>query len=168
MSIKPVRMYSWLVLAALLPAASLGADIASTAPPVQAQRLVSLREAAIEGVWDSTVTLTPCQNSSIVLARFRALNQFSRHGSLIATSQVAQPPSLGRWQWLGGRSYRASFRLQRFGAGGVFEGLTQVTRVIQLAADGRSFSGVVATELFDLSDTVFMKGCGLETATRIY
>ena len=123
---------------------------------------------AIEGVWDSRVSLHPCADPSIVLANFRALNQFNRHGSLVATSQVAQPPSLGKWKWLGGRRYRAEFRFQRFGAGGAFEGLTQVTRVIRLAADGKSFTSVVATELYDLTDTLFATGCGQEEAKRVF
>lgn len=158
MSFKSFSMCSLLALAAALPATSLTARAAEPAPPVQ----------AIEGVWDSTVTLTSCQNPDIVIASFRALNQFDRHGSLIATSQVAPPPSLGAWKWLGGRSYRASFRFQRFGAGGVLEGMTQVTREIRLAADGNSFTGVVATELYDLTDTLFLRGCGRESARRLY
>lgn len=121
----------------------------------------------IEGVWDSRVSLHSCADPTIALASFRALNQFNRHGSLVATSQVAQPPSLGQWKWLGGRRYRAVFRFQRFGAGGVFEGLTQVTRVIRLNADGKTFASEVTTELYDLSDTLFITGCGKEEAARI-
>lgn len=158
MSFKSLQLGSMLVLAAALPAVSPAAEGANPAPVLQ----------AIEGVWDSTVTLRSCQNPAIVIANFRALNQFNRHGSLVATSQVAPPPSLGHWEWLGGRSFRATFRFQRFGAGGVFEGTTQVIREIQLAADGNSFTGVVATELYDLSDTLFARGCGAEAARRVY
>lgn len=146
-----------ILMAGALWLASVGAVAATTA---------SARN--IEGVWDSQVTLHPCADDSVVLAGFRALNQFNRHGSLVATSQVAQPPSLGEWKWLGGRRYRAVFRFQRFGTGGVFEGLTQVTRVIRLSADGKSFTGAVKTELYDLSDTHFMTGCGTEEAVRVF
>jgi hypothetical protein len=146
-----------ILLAGMLGMASLNAG---AAVPSNAQ--------AIEGVWDSRVSLSPCADPTIVLASFRALNQFNRHGSLVATSQVAQPPSLGQWKWLGGRRYRAVFRFQRFGAGGVFEGLTQVTRVIRLAPDGKSFTGEVTTALYDLSDSLFATGCGKEEAARIF
>lgn len=146
-----------ILLAGMLGMAALDA---SAAVPLSAQ--------AIEGVWDSRVSLSPCADPTVVLASFRALNQFNRHGSLVATSQVAQPPSLGRWKWLGGRRYRAEFRFQRFGAGGVFEGLTQVTRVIRLASNGRSFTGEVTTALYDLSDTLFATGCGKEEAARVF
>ncbi len=168
MSRKSLQVYSLLVLAAALPAASFVASAAGPAVAAQVDRVASIRQTAIEGVWDSTVTLTSCPDPSVVIARFRALNQFNRHGSLIATSQAAPPPSLGRWEWLGGRHFRATFRFQRFGAGGVFEGTTQVTREIRLAPDGNSFTGVVATELFDLTDTPFAKGCGEEAARRLY
>lgn len=157
MTFKPIQV-SLLVLSGALAAAGVTAGAATPTPVVQ----------AIEGVWDSTVTLTVCQNPSVVIAQFRALNQFNRHGSLVATSQVAPPPSLGAWEWLGGRSFRASFRFQRFGAGGVLEGTTKVTRDIRLSADGNSFTGVVATELYDLGNTLFARGCGAEAATRLY
>lgn len=145
------------LLTAALGLASLSAGAATLTP-----------ERAIEGVWDSRVTLHPCPDPTVVLASFRALNQFNRHGSLVATSQVAQPPSLGKWKWLDGRRYRAVFRFQRFGAAGAFEGMTQVTREIRLSASGNSFTSVVATELYDLSDTLFAAGCGREEATRIF
>lgn len=147
---------SGLVLASVLPLSATAAGSAAGSG------------SAIQGTWDSTVTLTSCQDPTIVIASFRALNQFDRHGALVATSQVAPPPSLGTWKWLGGRRYRASFRFMRFGAGGAFEGFTQVTRVIRLAADGKSFTGVVATKLYDLSDTAFAEGCGSESASRVY
>jgi hypothetical protein len=121
----------------------------------------------IEGVWDSTVTLQAC-GSNVTLRSFRALNSFEVTGALVATSEVAPPPSLGRWRWLGGRSFKAQFQYLRLGASGVFEGMTRVTRVIELAPDGRSFTGVVSTQLFDVADTVFAEGCGKEAATRVF
>jgi hypothetical protein len=145
-------MHTLLLIAAMVPATG-----HASPPPT-----------AIQGVWDSTVTLASCLDPAIVLVSFRALNQFNPHGSLIATSQIAPPPSLGAWEWLGGQRYRAKFRFQRFGVGGVFEGMTQVSREIQLGADRRSFTSVVATELFDLTDTLFARGCGRETAKRVY
>jgi len=152
-----------LVMAVMLPLAA-----ATGSLPAPALAAVPASAGAIEGVWDSSVTLVSCQDSTIQIAKFRALNQFNRHGGLVATSQVAPPPSLGEWKWLGGRKYRATFRFQRFGTGGAFEGLTQVTRKIRLAADGKSFTATVATELYDLSDTLFAQGCGLEDARRAF
>jgi hypothetical protein len=161
-------MHSLLLVVAMLPAASLAADSTVKTSSATADLTALAQLTTIQGVWDSTVTLTSCLDPAIVLISFRALNQFNQHGSLIATSQVAPPPSLGKWEWLGGRRYRAKFRFQRFGVGGVFEGLTQVTREIRLAADRNTFTSVVATELYDLSDTLFARGCGRETARRLY
>lgn len=123
------------------------------------------RRPSIEGVWDSTVTLQVCGSGSI-LRTFRALNMFEHHGALVATSEAVPPPSLGRWRWTGGRTFRAQFQFMRLGAGGVFEGMTRVTRAIEMAPDGKSFTSVVSTRMFDVSDTLFAEGCGKESATR--
>jgi hypothetical protein len=121
----------------------------------------------IEGVWDSTVTLQVCGGGP-VLRTFRALNLFEDDGSLVATSEAVPPPSLGQWRWTGGRTYRAQFQFLRFGAGGVFEGMTRVTRHIQMAPDGKSFTSVVSTQMFDVTDTLFAEGCGKESAKRVF
>jgi hypothetical protein len=122
---------------------------------------------SIEGVWDSTVTLQVCGGGPVIRT-FRALNLFEDDGSLVATSAAVPPPSLGRWRWLGGNTYRAQFQYMRLGAGGVFEGMTRVTRAIKMAPDGKSFTSVVSTQLFDVTDTLFAEGCGKESATRVF
>ncbi|HEV8331096.1 MAG TPA: hypothetical protein VGQ22_06745 [Steroidobacteraceae bacterium] len=122
---------------------------------------------SIEGVWDSTVTLQVCGGGAIIRT-FRALNLFEDDGSLVATSEAVPPPSLGRWRWLGGSTYRAQFQYLRLGAGGVFEGMTRVTRQIQMAPDGKSFTSVVSTQFFDVANTLFAEGCGKESATRVF
>jgi len=144
-------------LIAALPATTFGGDV---------ETLFHSRP-SIEGVWDSTVTLQVCGGGP-VLRTFRALNLFEDDGALVATSEAVPPPSLGRWRWLGGRTYRAQFQFMRLGAGGVFEGMTRVTRHIQMAADGKSFTGVVSTQMFDVTDTLFAEGCGKESAARVF
>ena len=143
-------------LIAALPATTFGGEV---------ETLFHSRP-SIEGVWDSTVTLQVCGGGP-VLRTFRALNLFEDEGSLVATSEAVPPPSLGRWRWLGGRTYRAQFQFMRLGASGVFEGMTRVTRHIQMAADGKSFTGVVSTQVFDVTDTLLAEGCGKESATRV-
>jgi hypothetical protein len=144
-------------LIAALPATTFGGEV---------ETLFHSRP-SIEGVWDSTVTLQVCGGGP-VLRTFRALNLFEDDGSLVATSEAVPPPSLGRWRWLGGRTYRAQFQFMRLGAGGIFEGMTRVTRQIQMAADGKSFTSVVSTQAFDVTDTLFAEGCGKESATRVF
>jgi hypothetical protein len=143
----------------LLPAAGFGAQTAAGSftswPP------------SITGVWDSTVTLHGCGGGPVIRS-FRALNLFEHDGGLVATSEVAPPPSLGRWKWTGGRRFRAQFQFMRFGAGGVFEGMNRVSRSIELAADGKSFTSVVSIQMFDITDTLFAQGCARESATRVF
>jgi hypothetical protein len=145
-------------LIAALPATTFGGD---------AQTSFHGTRPSIEGVWDSTVTLQVC-GSGPVIRTFRAINLFEDDGSLVATSEAVPPPSLGRWRWTGGRTYRAQFQFMRLGAGGVFEGMTRVTRAIQMAPDGKSFTSVVSTRMFDITDTLFAEGCGKEWATRVF
>lgn len=125
------------------------------------------RPPSIEGVWDSKVTLQVCGGGPVIRT-FRAINLFEHHGELVATSEAVPPPSLGQWRWTGGRTYRAQFQFMRLGAGGVFEGMSRVTRAIEIAADGKSFTSVVSTQMFDVADTLFAEGCGKEVATRVY
>jgi hypothetical protein len=96
------------------------------------------------------------------------MNLFGLDGSLVATSTVAPSPSLGVWRHLDGQIYRAKFRFFRYGSGGVFEGVQQVTRRIKMADNGNAFTSKVSIEMFDLSDTVFNTLCGNETATRVF
>jgi len=145
-------------LIAALPAATFGEDLQTS--------FYGFRP-AIEGVWDSTVTLQVCGGGPVI-REFRALNLFEEDGSLVATSVAVPPPSLGRWRWTGGRTYTAQFQYLRLGAGGVFEGTTRVTRQIKMAADGKSFTSVVSTQFFDLTDTLFAEGCGMESAKRVF
>jgi hypothetical protein len=145
-------------LIAALPATTFGGDL---------QTPLDWRRPSIEGVWDSTVTLQAC-GTGINLRTFRALNTFEHDGELAATSEIAQAPSFGKWRWTGGRNYRARFQFMRYGAGGVFEGMTRVTRAIELSADGKSFTGVVSTQFFDIANTLFAEGCGREAATRVF
>ena len=147
-----------LLLAALLPTAAFSEQTAS---------YDSVGRLSIKGVWDSTVTLQVCGGGP-VLRTFRALNLFAHDGSLVATSVAVPPPSLGKWRWLGGRKFRATSQLMRLGAGGVFEGMTRVSRDIEMAQDAQSFTSVVTTQLFDVTDTPIQEGCGKEVARRVY
>lgn len=125
------------------------------------------RQAAIEGVWNSNVTLKTC-DLGIEVGTLRATNLFARDGSIVATSTVARDPSLGQWRRVGERKFVAKSRFFRYGPGGIFEGVQQVTRRITMARNGKSFTGEVLVEMFDLSDTLFRTSCGTEAATRVY
>jgi hypothetical protein len=161
------RWWAQALLAVVLaPAAGVCEELMASEPSQLTPATVH-KPGAIRGVWDSVVTIQVC-NGGPTLRTFRALNLFERDGSLVATSEVARPPSLGKWLWLGGRKFRAMFRFQRFGAGDVFEGVTEVTREIEVAPGGKSFTGVVSTTTYDITGTLMAQGCGKEEATRIF
>ncbi len=125
------------------------------------------RRAAIQGVWDSSVTLSVC-GSGAVIRSFRALNSFASGGSLVATSEVAQQPSLGVWRWLGLSNFTAQFRFQRFDASGVLQGFTEVTRDIEMDSSRDAFSSVFSIRQLDLQGGEVARGCGLEVAQRVF
>jgi hypothetical protein len=123
----------------------------------------------IEGLWDSNVTIQDC-NTGTVLATFRGLGLFIRGGALEQTNNL--PPilgkaALGQWQHLGGSHYSAQFQFYRYDATGVWLGTQKVTRDIQLAPGGASFTGVIASTVLDVNDNVIGTGCGVEAATRV-
>jgi hypothetical protein len=123
--------------------------------------------ASIEGVWDTTVTLTTC-DTNIILRTFRGTNLFEEDGSNVATSVAAPTPTLGRWRHLGGRRFSASGRFFRYDPAGTFLGSTQLTRTIEMKPDEQTFTSVVKTELFDVFDNPVGTGCGTELSKRIY
>jgi hypothetical protein len=127
----------------------------------------SRHQAAIEGVWDTTVTLFTC-DSHIILRTFRGTNLFEEDGSNVATSVAAPTPTLGRWRYLGGRRYVAIGRFFRYDPAGTFLGWTQLTRTIEMKPDEQSFASVVKTDLFDVFDNAVGAGCGSELSKRIY
>ena len=158
-----------MTIATLWKTVTLGLIVAVPATTFGGDALTAFhgRAPSIEGVWDSTVTLQVCGGGPVIRA-FRAINMFEHHGALVATSEAVPPPSLGRWRWTGGRTFRAQFQFMRLGASGVFEGMTRVTRSIEMAPDGTSFTSVVSTQFFDVANTLFAEGCGKESATRVY
>jgi len=126
------------------------------------------QRARIEGVWDSSVTVHVCGDPRAELRTFRALNLFEQDGSLVATSVAVPPPSLGKWQWLGGRKYHAEFRFLRLDPAGDFAGSQHVTRSIEMGATRDDFTSVVRIEVFGIDDKPLgAAGCALESAHRV-
>jgi hypothetical protein len=167
METKSRRWTPLLAGLASLPLAAIGSASDTQGQERSERAALMARAGGIQGVWDSIVTLRVC-NSGPVLATFRALNLFEKNQSLIATSQVAQTPSLGVWQWQGGQKFRAMFRLQRFGADGSFEGVNDVAREIVLDPDSSQFTSTVSVKVYDIAGTLVAQTCGEEVATRVF
>lgn len=123
----------------------------------------------LEGVWESQVTIRVCPAGDPIRT-FRGLTLFSRGGSSTATNNnppSTNSPALGRWEYQGGRRYRAVFRFFRFNPDGTFAGAQRITRNITLSPDGDHLTGTISFEVFDVNDNLIQTGCSTETATRV-
>ena len=121
----------------------------------------------IIGVWDSQVTIRSCQTGA-ALATFRAMETILGDGGLVDTN--AAPPStrgpgFGRWEYLGGTQYKATFRFFLYNPDGTFAGVRRVSRIIEL--DGDNLMSTVSIEVFDPNDVLISTGCGTELAKRV-
>jgi hypothetical protein len=127
------------------------------------------KEERIEGVWDSRVTIINCQTGASITS-FRAMETFLRGGGLVDTN--AAPPStrgpgLGRWQYVGGGQYTASFRFFLYNPDGTFAGVRRVSRTIDLGFGGDTLTSTVAIQVFDPNDILISTACATETARRV-
>lgn len=173
----PLRMISGLALAVILVLTAVQIP-ASAQDPRDTQdelrqensRGISIsqkKEERIEGVWDSRVTIRNCQTGNPITT-FRAMEIFIRGGSLVDTN--AAPPStrgpgFGRWEYIGGGQYTATFRFFLYNPDGTFAGVRRVTRTIDL--NGDNLTSTVSIEVFDPSDALVSTACATEIAKRV-
>lgn len=125
---------------------------------------------AIEGVWESSVTIKDCTSGAVVRT-FKGVGLFHRGGSLTADNSLPRPSqgiSLGNWRRDTGQAYTANFRFLRFNADGSLAGSQKVRRSLTLAADNNSFTGTLTGQVLDTAEVVLQPICGTETALRIY
>jgi hypothetical protein len=123
----------------------------------------------IEGVWTSDVTIKDC-SSGTILATFNGLGMFMRGGALLQTNNMnpaLASPSAGHWEFEGHGLYSATFQFFRFDTTGAWTGVQKVTRDIQLAKDGATFTSTIAFTTYDVNGNVIATGCGTENATRV-
>jgi hypothetical protein len=123
----------------------------------------------IEGVWMSDVTIKDC-SSGTILATFHGLGMFIRGGALLQTNNMnpaLASPSAGHWEYHGQGLYTATFQFFRFDTTGTWTGVQKVTRDIQLARDGATFTSTIAFTTYDVNGNVIASGCGTEAATRV-
>ncbi len=125
---------------------------------------------AIEGVWESAVSIKDCTSGAVVRS-FKGEGVFHRGGTLTADNSL--PPatrstSFGAWKRDAGVAYTAKFRFLRFNPDGTVAGTQRIARAIVLAADGNSFTGTITGQVLDNAEVVLQPVCGSETAVRIY
>jgi hypothetical protein len=124
----------------------------------------------IEGLWDEYVTVTNCANGA-PLVTFRATNLFASGGALTAVNSnppASNGPTLGTWWRVSHHGdFGAKMRFFRFNPDGSFAGVQQVTREIFVDPDGRTLTGTVISELFDVNDNLIATGCATEVGERV-
>src|SRR5450755_4132624 len=133
-----------IILRSIIPMMAVAAvSVASAAVPPQ-------QSAPLQGVWDSQVTLTDCNGNT--LAAFRAFEIFHQGGTLTSTDNTPPTlhgPGLGTWERVNGRKYTSPFQFFNFNPDGSFAGVQKIDRVIQLAADGNSYTSTVTFGAYD-------------------
>ena len=125
---------------------------------------------AIEGVWESNVTIKDCA-SGAVLRTFKGAGLFHRGGSLTADNSLpraTQGIALGNWKRNAGKDYTANARFLRFNADGSLAGSQKLQRAFTLASDGNNFAGTLTAQVLDSDGAQLQTICGSETAVRIY
>ena len=125
------------------------------------------REERIEGVWDYRATILDCQTGNPIRT-FRAMDTFINGGSLVDTNTsppATRGPGFGRWQFVGGSQYTATFRFFMYNPDGTFAGVRRVTQAIDL--NGDDLNSMVRIEVFDPNDTLISTACATATAKRV-
>ena len=102
------------------------------------------------GFFDSQVTLTDCNGG--VIRTFESYQLFNQGGTLTSTDN--QPgssphPGIGTWQCLGGEATRRHFRSSPSTPTAPGPDKPRSTEILQLAADGNSYTSAGSVEFFD-------------------
>jgi len=124
---------------------------------------------AIEGVWDSTVTIKDCATGA-TLNTFKGSSLFHRGGSLSGDNSNPPPTrgaAFGAWNRGTGGAYTANLWFTRFNPDGTLAGTQKVERSFVVAANGDTFSGTLTLQIINPTGAVVAQGCGSESAARV-
>jgi hypothetical protein len=122
----------------------------------------------IEGVWDAEVTVRNCSTEAII-STFRGVNMMHRGGTVSDTNSAApatRGPGFGHWSRNADGSYAVKFRFYRYNADGSLAGVSVVSSVRTLQADGGAYEGVTRAEFRDLNGAVLQTVCVTDVGTR--
>lgn len=124
---------------------------------------------AIEGVWDSGITIKDC-TSGAAMAAFKGASLF-HHGGTLSGDNSMPPASrgaaFGTWKHGAGTSYTANLWFTRYNPDGTVAGTQKVERALTLAADGNSLSGTLTLQVINPAGVVVASGCGAESGVRV-
>jgi hypothetical protein len=148
---------SAIAAAAVAASAVAGTLAASSAPASKANRLT--------GTWTATI-VRPAP-----LPPLRSLVVFNDDGTSIETSSeppASRSPQFATWERLEGRRYAATGQHFIFNPQtGELAGTRKISRTIELAPDGDSFTAVARVTTLDPSGNVVGQGTATATAERM-
>jgi hypothetical protein len=131
-------------------------------------------QAAIEGVWLPTVTITDCQTQAVI-ATFPAMEIYLGGGGYVGFGAVTKSDQvgMGAWRHVGGRNYRAEYQFVTYGF--PFDSpdsppdgnLLKVSETIRLNAAGTAFTSTSTADLLDADGNVLARTCGHREARRL-
>ena len=126
----------------------------------------------LEGIWRVTRMGVDCQSGQ-QRPPFSAIMSFGRDGSYTgyAVPPFSPPasgsPEYGTWKHEpGARNYSFRFLSNNYDDSGAFDGTTEVTGAVQVAAGGDAFSYTAVVDFFDANGDPLFSACGKATGTR--
>ncbi|MBA3632990.1 MAG: hypothetical protein H0W58_09320 [Acidobacteria bacterium] len=123
---------------------------------------------ALEGSWDSQVTVFNCQTGAVIRT-FPAMNTFMQGGTMQEFgigSGLLRGPGHGVWSYNSGQSFSSNFQFFRFNADGTFAGKQINRRQINVSRFGNSFTATTAAEIYNPAGVLIATGCANEVGTR--
>jgi hypothetical protein len=146
------------VAAAAVAASAVGGTLsASSNPASHANRLT--------GTWIGTVT------RPAPLPALRSLQVFNSDGTAVESSNEppgTRSPQFATWERIDGRRYAATGQHFIFNPQtGEFVGTRKISRTIELAPDGQTFTAVARVTTLDASGNVVGQGTATATAQRM-
>jgi len=123
-------------------------------------------DVAIEGTWLSKVTTANPPPG--VPPVFLSMATFTGTGQALEWNNTTQDRSvgLGEWARTGHRTFVRTFTYFVFGPGHVFASFTQVTSLIELAADGETYTATNEFRIYSPSGVLLISGQTTAVANR--
>ena len=123
---------------------------------------------AVEGVWESVVTVKDC-TSNAVLTTFRGVSVMHRGGTMSADNSqpvATRGAAFGTWKRGSGNAYTTNFVFMNFNPDNTLAGTQKVQRNLTVAADGNALTGTTTIKIIDAAGAVLRQACATETGVR--
>lgn len=124
---------------------------------------------ALVGAWRHTASVAPC-NTTIPPREIQAMILYNAGGtaSSYGTAPPAtQGPSFGVWSQVGRQRYSARLLYYRFNADGSFDGVQDISKDIQLSADGNHATETLDVHVLNADGSLRAHACGTAQDERI-